>query len=117
MPLIKVETSAQLDKAKTESLALALSKTIAKALGKPESYVQSIVEDGAAIAFAGKTDAPSAYVLVRGIGGFSPQVNKSASKAICATLEQEAGIEPGRVYINFEDIPASDWGWNGGTFG
>ncbi len=116
MPLVKVETSAELDKAKRESLALALSKTIAKALGKPEAYVQSIVEDGASIAFAGKIEV-SAYVLVRGIGGFSPQVNKAASKALCATLEAEAGIDPGRVYINFEDIPASDWGWNGGTFG
>lgn len=116
MPMIKVETSAKCDKARQEALALSLSSILSKCTGKPESYVQSVVEDGATIAFAGKI-VPSALVLVKGIGGLTPQVNKALSKEICACLEKELGVSPSCTYINFADVPASDWGWKGSTFG
>ena len=115
MPAIRALISGEIDKASKESLALNLSKTIAKAMNKPEAYVQSIIEDGATISFGGSVGA-SAYIVVRGVGGFSPDVNKSLSKLICTALKDSANIDPSRIYINFESFKGSDWGWNCGTF-
>ena len=115
MPAIKVTFSGSADKAKKETLALSLSKVLAKTMNKPEAYVQAIIEDGATIAFGGSADS-SAFVVVRGIGGFSPEVNKALSKGLCSSLSEALGIKPERIYINFECFKGSDWGWNSSTF-
>lgn len=116
MPLIKTTVSCKCDDEKKGCLALALSKICADGIGKPESYVASLVEDDAAFAFGGsKSDA--ALVEVRSIGGLNGDVNTGLSKSICDKIEDELGIPGDRVYINFTDVPAASWGWNGGTFG
>ena len=114
MPLIKLQTSVKIqDKA---ALALELSRVCAQCTKKPEAYVQSVVEDDAVIAMAGKiTD--SAFVEVKGIGGLTPAVNKALSEAICKALEGKLKISPSAVYINFTEVAASSWGHNGSTFG
>lgn len=114
MPLIKLQTSVKFqDK---PSLALELSKICGQIIGKPEAYVQSVVEDDAIIAMGGKiTDA--AFVEVRSIGGLNSSVNKELSQAICKVLKERIKVEPSAVYINFIDISASNWGNNSTTFG
>jgi hypothetical protein len=32
-------------------------------------------------------------------------------------LNDSLGIPPDRVYLNFTDVGAGHWGWNGSTFG
>jgi len=114
VPLIKLQTSVSIQD--TASLALELSKICAQVIRKPESYVQSIVEDDAVIAMGGKiTD--SAFVEVKSIGGINPPVNKELSQDICRVLEEKLNIKPSSVYINFSDVPASHWGNNSTTFG
>jgi phenylpyruvate tautomerase len=114
MPLIKLQTSAKIqDK---PSLALELSKICAQIIRKPESYVQSIVEDDAVISLGGKI-VDSAFVEVRSIGGLNSSVNKELSLAICKVLEEKIKVAPSSVYINFTDVPASNWGNNSTTFG
>ncbi len=114
MPLIKLQTSVKVqDKA---ALALELSKVCSQCTKKPEGYVQSVVEDDAVIAMAGKI-ADSAFVEVKGIGGLSPAVNKALSAEICKALESRLKISPSAVYINFTEVAASNWGHNGSTFG
>ncbi len=114
MPLIKVQTSAKIqDKA---SLALELSKICAQIIRKPESYVQSIVEDDAVISMGG-TIIDSAFVEVKSIGGLNSSVNKELSLALCKVLEEKVKIKPSSVYINFSDVAASNWGNNSTTFG
>ena len=98
------------------SLTLELSKICAKIIGKPETYVQSVVEDDAVISMGGKI-IDSAFVEVRSIGGLNPSVNKELSKAICGILEEKAKIKPSSVYINFIDVSASNWGNSSTTFG
>jgi phenylpyruvate tautomerase PptA (4-oxalocrotonate tautomerase family) len=65
--------------------------------------------------FAGKT-GPGAFVDVRGIGGLNPETNVRLSKEICRILNQQMAIPADRVYLNFTDVPATHWGWNGKTF-
>lgn len=114
MPLIKLQTSVKIqDKA---SLALEFSKICAQIIRKPETYVQSIVEDDAVISMGGKV-IDSAFVEVKSIGGLNPSVNKELSSAICRVLEEKTKIKPSSVYINFTDVSASSWGNNSTTFG
>lgn len=114
MPLIKLQTSVKIqDKS---SLVLELSKLCAGIIRKPESYVQSIVEDDAVISMGGKV-IDSAFIEVRSIGGINPSANKELSSAICKVLEEKLKIKPSSVYINFIDISASNWGNNSTTFG
>ena len=44
-------------------------------------------------------------------------VNRKLSQQVCRLLEDSLGISPDRVYLNFTDVDAGNWGWNGSTFG
>ncbi len=39
------------------------------------------------------------------------------SEQICKLLKDSLGIAPDRVYLNFTDVEAGNWGWNEPTFG
>jgi phenylpyruvate tautomerase PptA (4-oxalocrotonate tautomerase family) len=115
MPLVKIELSVKLSEEKKKNLALSLSGIVAQATGKPEQYVMATVAE-AEICMAGEIGS-AAFVDIRSIGSINSQVNRKISKEIKSLLEKEIGIEGGRVYLNFSDIPAGNWGWNGSTFG
>lgn len=84
-------------------------------LNKPEKYVMvSVSED--TLMMSGST-TPAALVTVKSIGGITPEKNRIFSQRICSFLESEMGISPQRVYINFFDVDAENWGWDRGTFG
>jgi hypothetical protein len=61
------------------------------------------------------TGEPAAFAELRGIG---LPVSKTGelSRLICELIESGLGVPRQRIYINFADIPASQWGWNGQTF-
>lgn len=115
MPLIKMETSVHMSDEAKLMLVQALSGIVAQATGKPEQYVMATISD-AEICMAGKIGA-AAFVDIRSIGSINGQVNRKISKEIKSLLEKEIGIEGERVYLNFTDVPAGSWGWNGSTFG
>jgi phenylpyruvate tautomerase len=56
-------------------------------------------------------------VDLRSIGGLSDEVNRKLSQQVCKLLKDSLGISPDRVYLNFTDVEAPNWGWNGSTFG
>jgi len=93
----------------------ALSSMLAKELGKPENYVMVIIDQCAAMMSGGEGKA--AFADIRGIGGFSGPVNKKLSNALCDYILKTFNIPPERVYMNFTNVNAADWGWNKGTFG
>lgn len=115
MPMIKIQTSVKCNDTK-EKIVKGLSGILAKVTGKPERYCMALIEDDAVIAFAGNI-AKGAFIEVKGIGGLSPDINKKLSAEICSYLKTEAGIDPASIYINFTDVPATNWGHNGSTFG
>ncbi len=115
MPLIKTQCSGELSAQIKSKLASDLSKICSTVMKKPESYVMGTVQDGLTAMMGGRS-AACAFVEVKGIGGFSPAVNKKLSAEICSCIEKAAGIQPSCVYINFTDVPGSSWGWNGDTF-
>lgn len=116
MPLVKLQTSVKCDENKKKNIALKMSKICADCMGKPEYYVASIIDDDALISFAGEIK-PAAFVEVKGIGGLTADVNKKISAEICGYLNSELNISQDRIYINFTEIAAANWGWKGSTFG
>jgi phenylpyruvate tautomerase PptA (4-oxalocrotonate tautomerase family) len=43
--------------------------------------------------------------------------NRKLSQQVCKLLNDSLGVPEDRVYLNFTDVEASNWGWNGSTFG
>ena len=116
MPLIALETNKPLDAAQRAALCEGLSRAASEAIGKPEAYVQAIVRPGEPAMRHAGAEGPAAFVEVRSIGGLSKKANGELSRRVCALLSA-AGIPGGRVYLNFVDVPAANWGHDGGTFG
>ena len=115
MPLLRLETSAALPEDKRKALLVSLSKAVAETIGKPEQYVM-VTASQTAMLMSGKS-GDAAFVDLRSIGGLSDEVNRKLSQQVCKLLRDSLGISPDRVYLNFTDVEAGNWGWNGSTFG
>lgn len=115
MPLLKLETNVTLSDERRKGLIASLSKIVAITIGKPEQYVM-IVASPASILMAGKT-GDAAFVDVRSIGGLNDSVNRQLSQKICGLLKESLGVSPDRIYLNFTNVAAGNWGCNGDTFG
>ena len=115
MPLLKLETTVALTEDKRKALLASLSKIVAGTIGKPEDYVMVTINP-AAILMSGKP-GEAAFVDIRSIGGLGGEVNRTLSRKVCSALTDLLGIPPNRVYLNFTDVEAGRWGWQGNTFG
>ncbi len=115
MPLLKLETTVMLSDEKRRALLASLSQIAAQTIGKPEEYVMVTVSP-AAMLMAGKA-GDAAFVDVRSIGSLSGDVNRQLARKVCTLLKDSLGVPPERIYLNFTDIAAGNWGWNGDTFG
>jgi phenylpyruvate tautomerase len=115
MPLLKLETTVTLSDDKKKALLASLSKIVAETIGKPEQYVMVVVNP-AAIIMSGKP-GEAAFADIRSIGGLGGEVNRQLSQKVCRVLTDTLGVPSNRVYLNFTDIEAGNWGWNGSTFG
>jgi phenylpyruvate tautomerase PptA (4-oxalocrotonate tautomerase family) len=115
MPLLKLETTVPLPQEKEKPLLVALSKIVAGTIGKPEQYVM-ITASHSAMLMSGKA-GDAAFVDIRSIGGLNSDTNRKLSEQICKLLKDSLSLAPERVYLNFTDVEAGNWGWNGSTFG
>ena len=114
MPLLKIQTNAVIDDLKGEALLKDVSPRIAEALNKPEQYMMVSLETGRPMLLAG-TSEPTAFVELRGIGLPTARTG-GLSRLLCEWIESELGVARDRIYVNFADVPANLWGWNGETF-
>ncbi len=115
MPLLHLATNLQMSREEEEKTAATLSAAAARLLGKPESYVMTLVQGGQAMTFGG-TAEPCAYLQLKSLGLPETQTGE-LSAALCDLVLEELGIEPGRTYIEFSSPPRHLWGWNRSTFG
>jgi len=114
MPTLRILTNATVPTEDRLALLARASHTVAELLGKPESYVMVILEDGRDMLFAG-TPAPAAYLELKSLG-LAETKTADYSRALCDLLAGALGIPAERVYIEFSAPPAHLFGWNGGTF-
>ncbi|EKD50103.1 MAG: macrophage migration inhibitory factor family protein [uncultured bacterium] len=115
MPLLKLSTNANIKDEQKNELLKSLSSLLASATGKPEQYVMVVIERADILMSGGGGD--SAFVEVKSLGALEPFTVKKLSKKICDLLSASLDISPVRVYINFTDVPANLWAWNGKPFG
>ena len=89
---------------------ISASKTVAETIGKPEQYVMVTLSQAAMLMSGGPGAA--AFVDVRSICG--RDLNRTLSQKVCKLLND--ALPGNRVYLNFTDFAANNWGWNGSTF-
>ena len=111
---MKLETTVILAEDKQKALLTSISKLVAETIGKPEQYVMVTIAP-AAVLMSGKS-GHAAFVDIRSIGGLSNDVNRKLSQQVCKLLADALGVSADRVYLNFTDVDAGRWGWNGKTF-
>ena len=110
MPYINVTTSVKVnDKGK---LLEEISILISSLTNKSKRFVMVKIDDDCQMYFDG--DAPSCFLEVKSIGSLNPS---EMAKPISNFVYEKMGIPIDRIYISFQDVPASVWSWNGRTFG
>ena len=111
MPLLTISTSI---KVKEKNIFLKnCSQLISKLTNKPEQYVMVRLFDQTPMYFS-MDQSPSCFIDLKSIGSLNPS---EMSKEISTFISNQIEIPINRVYICFEDINASNWAWNGRTFG
>lgn len=115
MPILRLETTVALSEEKRKLLLSSLSKTVAETIGKPEQYVM-IATGQLGMLMSGRA-GEAAFVDIRSIGGLNGDVNRKLAQKVCQLLKDTLEIPQDRVYLNFTDVQAANWGWNGSTFG
>lgn len=115
MPHLIIQTNQVVPEEKQNDLLAAASKLAAQSLAKPESYMMVSLKDPCPMCFAGTT-GPAAYLELKSIGLNASQAS-TLSRLLCAFMQEQLGIPPDRVYIEFSDAAPGMWGWDSKTFG
>tara|TARA_B100000459_G_scaffold54119_1_gene29222 strand:+ start:324 stop:665 length:342 start_codon:yes stop_codon:yes gene_type:complete len=113
MPFIQIHTSSKSVVENNDLLQKDISKMIADLTGKPENYVMTMIQGDSKMTFGG-SDEPCCFIKVKSIGSLTPS---TMSKSLCDLIASKTNINTNRIYIEFVDVNASNWGFNGSTFG
>jgi phenylpyruvate tautomerase len=114
MPYLQIQTNVDIKPSLQTTLLENASKTVATALGKPESYVMVALEANTPMLFAG-TDQPTAFLMLKSLH-LPTESTPALSETLCSFIEETLNIPKNRVYIEFTNGQPALWGWDGGTF-
>ena len=109
MPYINVSTSVKVNDKK--NLLEELSILISSLTNKSKRFVMAKLDDNCDMYF--DDQSPCCYLEIRSIGSLNPS---EISKPISNFILEKMGIPLDKIYISFEDVSSSMWGWNGSTF-
>ena len=110
MPYINVSTSKKIvDKKKfLEEISIFFSYLTSKS----KRFVMAKLDDNLEMYF--DDESSCCFLEIKSIGSLNPsEMAKPISNFVC----EKMGIPLDKIYISFEDVPASMWAWNGQTFG
>ena len=110
MPYINISTSIKIkDKKK---LLEEISILVSSLTNKSKKFVMAKLDDDCEMYF--DDASPSCFLEIKSIGSLSPS---DMAKQISDFVNKKLEIPIDKIYISFEDVPASMWAWNGRTFG
>ena len=112
MPFIQISTSSK-SLIDNDLLQKEVSKMVADLTGKPEKYVMTMIQSDSNMTFAG-SEEPCCFIKLKSIGSLNPAL---MSKSLCELITSKTNIKTDRIYIEFIDVKASNWGFNSSTFG
>ena len=110
MPYINLSTSAKIEDKKI--FLEEISTFFSSLTKKSKRFVMAKIDDNSEMYFDDET--PSCFLEIKSIGSLNPP---EMAKPISDFVYEKMGIPINRIYISFEDVPASLWAWNGRTFG
>ena len=110
MPYINLSTSAKVEN--KEKLLEEISILMSSLTSKSKRFVMAKIDDNCSMYF--DDESPSCFLEIKSIGSINPS---EMAKPISDFIYEKMGIPKDRIYISFEDVPASLWAWNGKTFG
>ena len=110
MPYINVSTSAKIkDKKK---LLEEISILVSSLTNKSKRFVMAKLDDNSEMYF--EDESSCCFLKIKSIGSLNPS---EMAKPISNFVYEKMVIPVDKIYISFEDVPASMWAWNGRTFG
>ena len=110
MPYINVSTSAKIEDKK--KLLEEISILVSSLTNKSKKFVMAKLDDNSEMYF--EDESPCCFLEIKSIGALNPS---DMAKPISNFVHHNIGIPIDKIYISFEDVPASMWAWNGRTFG
>ena len=110
MPYINVSTSVEVEDKK--KLLEEISILISSLTNKSKKFVMAKLDDNSIMYF--DDQSPCCFIEIRSIGSLN---TSEMAKPISNFVQEKMGIPLDKIYISFEDVPASMWAWNGRTFG
>ena len=110
MPYINLSTSVKVDNKK--KLLEEISILVSSLTNKSKRFVMAKLDDNSEMYFADQS--PCCFLEIKSIGSLNPS---EMAKPISNFVYEKMGIPIDKIYISFEDVPASMWSWNGRTFG
>ena len=110
MPYINVTTSAKIEDKK--KLLEEISTLVSSLTNKSKRFVMAKLDDNSEMYFEDVN--PCCFLEIKSIGSLNPS---EMAKPLCNFVNEKMGIPIDKIYISFEDVPASMWAWNGRTFG
>ncbi len=113
MPFIQINTSLKSVVDNDDLFQKHISKMVADLTGKPEDYVMTMIQKDTKMTFAG-SDEPCCFIRIKSIGSLNPA---AMSQSLSELIASKTNINTNRIYIEFIDVKATNWGFNGSTFG
>ena len=110
MPYINVSTSAEVNN--KDKFLEEISILISSLTNKSKRFVMAKIDDNCQMYFDDETLC--CFLEIKSIGSLNPS---EMAKPISDFVTEKMGIPIDRIYISFEDVPASLLAWNGRTFG
>tara|TARA_Y100001968_G_scaffold270991_1_gene262403 strand:+ start:2962 stop:3297 length:336 start_codon:yes stop_codon:yes gene_type:complete len=111
MPLLNISTS---EKIKDKNVFIKKCADFVGDLTKKSTvFVMVQINDSVPMYFS-DSDEPCCYLQLKSIGSLDPS---SMAPLISEFISNEIGVPQNRIYINFEDVSASNWSCDGKTFG
>ena len=110
MPFIHILTSEKVDNKK--KILEEITNLISSLTKKSKKFVMAKLDDNSEMYF--EDERPCCFLELKSIGSLNPE---EMAKPISNFVYERMKIPMDRIYISFEDVPASMWAWNGRTFG
>ena len=109
MPFVYISTSKEIDNKK--KLLEEIIILISSLTNKSRRFVMAKLEHNSQMYF--QDESYCCYIEIKSIGSLNPA---EMVGPICEFINEKMEISLDKIYICFEDVPASMWGWNGKTF-
>ena len=110
MPYINVSTSAKIED--KNKLLEEISILVSSLTNKSKRFVMAKLDDNLEMYF--DDESHCCFLEIKSIGSLNPS---EMAKPISNFVYEKMGIPIDKIYISFEDVPASMWAWNSRTFG